>query len=58
LVPQLIHRMNEYYPPRGAEPPPPPLPDIAVIERPHWWRSAGIALGGAAVGALAYAFFA
>jgi ubiquinone biosynthesis protein len=53
LVPQLIHRMNEYYPPRGAAPPPPPLPDIAIVERRHWWSNAGLALAGAAAGALA-----
>jgi len=34
LIPQLIKRMNEYYPPRGGAPPPPPLPDI---ERRHGW---------------------
>jgi hypothetical protein len=28
------------------------LPDIAVIER-HWWSYAGIALAGAAAGAIA-----
>jgi ubiquinone biosynthesis protein len=57
LVPQLIHRMNQYYPPRGAAPPAPPLPDIAVIERRHWWSSAGVALAGAIAGALAVLFF-
>jgi ubiquinone biosynthesis protein len=57
-IPDLIHRLDEYYPPRGAAPPPPPLPDIAVIERRHWWGNAGIALAGAAAGALAVAFFA
>ena len=50
-IPDLIHRMDEYYPPSGAAPPPPPLPDIAVIERGHWWNYAGIALAGAAIGA-------
>ncbi len=52
-VPDLIHRMDEYYPPSGAAPPPPPLPDIAVIERRHWWSYAGIGLAGAAAGAIA-----
>ena len=52
-IPDLIHRMDEYYPPTGAAPPPPPLPDIALIERRHWWSYAGIALAGAAAGAIA-----
>ncbi|HKX91484.1 MAG TPA: 2-polyprenylphenol 6-hydroxylase [Sphingomicrobium sp.] len=36
-IPDLIHRLDQYYPPPGAAPPAPPLPDIAVIERPGWW---------------------
>ena len=32
-IPELIDRLDEYYPPRGAAPPAPPLPDIAVIEQ-------------------------
>jgi len=52
-IPDLIHRLDEYYPPTGAAPPPPPLPDIAVIERRHWWSYAAIALAGAAAGAIA-----
>ena len=51
-IPDLIHRMDEYYPPAGAAPPPPPLPEIALIERRHWWSYAGIALAGAAAGAM------
>lgn len=45
-IPELIHRLDLYYPPPGAAPPPPPLPDIAVIEHRNW-------LGYALVGALA-----
>jgi ubiquinone biosynthesis protein len=52
-IPDLIHRMDEYYPPTGAAPPPPPLPEIALIERRHWWSYAGIAVAGAAAGAVA-----
>ena len=52
-IPDLIHRMDEYYPPSGAAPPPPPLPNIAVIERRHWWSYAGIGLAGAVAGAIA-----
>jgi len=50
-IPELVNRMDEYYPPRGAAPPSPPLPEIAVIEQRHWW---GYALAGIA-GALASA---
>ena len=50
-IPQLIDRLDEYYPPSGAAPPPPPLPDIAVIERRNWL---GYGLAGL-VGALASA---
>ena len=53
LIPQLIHRMDQYYPPFGAAPPPPPLPDVAIIERRHWWGYAGFGLFGLAVGAIA-----
>ena len=34
-IPELIDRLDEYYPPRGAAPPAPPLPEIAVIEEPQ-----------------------
>ncbi|MFL6760342.1 2-polyprenylphenol 6-hydroxylase [Sphingomonas sp.] len=44
-IPELINRLDEYYPARGAAPPAPPLPDIAIIEHRHWW---GYALAGAA----------
>ncbi|MBW0007135.1 MAG: 2-polyprenylphenol 6-hydroxylase [Sphingomonas sp.] len=50
-IPELIERIDEYYPPSGAAPPPPPLPDIAVIERRNWW---GYGLAGL-IGALASA---
>jgi ubiquinone biosynthesis protein len=51
-LPELIDRIDEYYPPRGGAPPPPPLPDIAVVERRAWWGYALAGLAGAAVGAL------
>jgi ubiquinone biosynthesis protein len=56
-IPDLIHRMDESYPPSGAAPPPPPLPDIAVIERGHWWGHAVIALVGAVAGAVGVLIF-
>jgi len=51
-LPELIDRLDEYYPPRGAAPPAPPLPDVAVIERGNWWGYALAGAIGAAVGAL------
>ena len=51
-IPELINRLDQYYPPAGAAPPPPPLPDIAVIERRNWWGYAFVAMAGAAIGAL------
>jgi ubiquinone biosynthesis protein len=51
-IPELINRLDEYYPPRGAAPPAPPLPDIAVIEQHAWWGHVlagflGLVLGAA-----------
>jgi ubiquinone biosynthesis protein len=51
-IPELINRLDEYYPTRGAAPPPPPLPDIAVIEQRSWWRYALAGVIGAVIGAL------
>jgi ubiquinone biosynthesis protein len=51
-IPELIDRLDEYYPPRSAAPPPPPLPDIAIVETQSWWGYAGAAIVGAAIGAL------
>ena len=52
-IPDLIHRLDQYYPPPGGAPPAPPLPEIAVIEHRSWWRYALVGALGAAVGALA-----
>ncbi len=52
-IPELIQRMDEYYPPRGAAPPAPPLPDVAIItEQRGWWGYAAAGAVGAVVGAL------
>jgi ubiquinone biosynthesis protein len=51
-LPELIDRLDQYYPPRGGAPPPPPLPDIAVIEHRNWWGYGLAGLVGAVVAAL------
>jgi ubiquinone biosynthesis protein len=50
-IPELIHRIDEYYPPVGAAPPSPPLPEIAVIEHRNWWGYAVAGILGAALAA-------
>jgi hypothetical protein len=45
-LPQLIDRLDQYYPP------PPPLSDIAVIEQKSWWGYALFATIGVTIGAL------
>ncbi|MGQ0558681.1 MAG: 2-polyprenylphenol 6-hydroxylase [Sphingosinicella sp.] len=50
-LPELIRRLDYYYPPPGAAPPDPPMPDIAIV-RPHrYGRLALTALLAAAAGA-------
>jgi ubiquinone biosynthesis protein len=51
-IPELIERLDQYYPPAGGAPPPPPLPEIAVIEQRAWWGYAAAGVIGAAIGAL------
>ena len=51
-IPELIDRIDEYYPPRGAAPPAPPLPEIAVIEERAWWGYALAGILGVVIGAL------
>jgi ubiquinone biosynthesis protein len=51
-LPDLIDRIDQYYPPRGGAPPAPPLPEIAVIEERNWWGYAIAGAAGLAVGAL------
>jgi ubiquinone biosynthesis protein len=52
LIPDLIQRMDHYYPPIGAAPPAPPLPEIDTAARRRWLGTAGLALLSAAVGAI------
>jgi ubiquinone biosynthesis protein len=51
-IPDLIDRLDTYYPAPGAAPPAPPLPEIAVIEHRYWWGYALAAVFGGAVGTL------
>lgn len=56
-LPELIRRLDHYYPPPGAAPPQPPLPDVVVV-RPHrYGRYLLTALVSAAAGALAMFLF-
>ena len=48
-IPELIERIDDYYPPLGAAPPPPPLPEITIIEHRNW---GGYALTAALAGAI------
>jgi ubiquinone biosynthesis protein len=50
-LPELIDRIDQYYPPQGAAPPPPPLPEVAIIRGRAWWGYALVGLIGAAVSA-------
>ena len=51
-IPELINRLDQYYPPAGGAPPAPPLPDIAIIEKRDWWGYALAVILGATIGAL------
>ena len=52
-LPELIRRIDYYYPPPGAAPPTPPLPEIAIV-RPHRYGLFAItAFVSAAAGAAA-----
>ncbi|MGZ2411577.1 ubiquinone biosynthesis protein [Sphingomonas sp. F9_3S_D5_B_2] len=56
-IPELIERIDDYYPPLGAAPPAPPLPEVAVIEHRNWGGYVAMGVGGLAVGAAAMALF-
>ena len=51
LIPDLIRKIDASYPNPGAAPPPPPLAEMAVVERLRWGPSLVIALVAAAAGA-------
>jgi ubiquinone biosynthesis protein len=52
-IPDLINRIDSYYPAPGGAPPPPPLPEVTVIETNRWWGYGLAAVAGAAVAAAA-----
>jgi ubiquinone biosynthesis protein len=52
-IPELIRRIDHYYPPPGAAPPDPPLPENLLVEPRHYGRYALTALLSAAAGAAA-----
>ena len=49
-LPDLIHRIDSYYPQPGAAPPQPPLPDITTVEERRRWRDLSVAIVSAAIG--------
>ena len=52
-LPELIDRLDQYYPPPGAAPPAPPLPEIVALTPNPGWVYALVALVAAAGGAAA-----
>jgi ubiquinone biosynthesis protein len=52
-LPDLIDRIDQYYPPLGAAPPDPPLAEMVVVEGRHHWRYLLLAIVSAAAGAAA-----
>jgi ubiquinone biosynthesis protein len=52
-IPELIRRIDHYYPPRGAAPPDPPLPDVVIVQPRHYGRYVLTALLSAMAGAAA-----
>jgi len=49
-IPDLIDRLDAYYPPPGAAPPPPPLAEVAVLKPRRGWGYVLVALLAAAGG--------
>jgi ubiquinone biosynthesis protein len=52
LIPSILRKIDASYPSPGAAPQPPPLADVAVIERKSWMAPLAIALGSAASAAV------
>jgi ubiquinone biosynthesis protein len=53
MIPELIRRIDHYYPAPGAAPPDPPMADLVVVERRNGLRYTVTALLAAAAGAAA-----
>ncbi|HET9335625.1 MAG TPA: 2-polyprenylphenol 6-hydroxylase [Sphingomicrobium sp.] len=53
LIPDILRKIDASYPSPGGAPPPPPLADVAVIERKSWMAPLAIGLASAAAGAAA-----
>ena len=56
LIPDILRKIDASYPNPGAAPPPPPLAEVAVIERKSWMAPLAIGLASAAAGAAAVWF--
>jgi ubiquinone biosynthesis protein len=52
-LPELIDRLDAYYPPPGAAPPPPPLAEVAVLKPRRGWAYGLVAVLAAAMSAAA-----
>ncbi len=52
LIPDLIRKIDASYPTPGAAPPPPPLAEIAIVERQRWGVLLATALIAGALGAV------
>jgi ubiquinone biosynthesis protein len=51
LIPQILRKIDASYPSPGGAPPPPPLADVALIERKSWMAPLAFGLGTAAAAA-------
>jgi ubiquinone biosynthesis protein len=51
LIPQILRKIDASYPSPGGAPPPPPLADVALIERKSWMALLAFGLGTAAAAA-------
>ena len=51
-IPDLINRLDFYYPAPGAAPPAPPLPEIEPVRPGRWWGYVFVAVAAAGAGAL------
>jgi ubiquinone biosynthesis protein len=53
MIPELIRRIDHYYPAPGAAPPDPPMADVVVVQPRHRWRYVLVSLASAAAGVAA-----